>query len=161
MTGKASPTGAGAVATVALVPDKASAVAIFDDEGRILLVKEGYGMRRWGLPGGAQEPNEDSRQAAAREAMEETGLEVRVGDRVGEYRISYADGSEQLCVSVFYAEILGGVLRPGAGEITETAWVHPDALPEPLTNVAPAAIPDAARGLRDVTRAVLAAARSH
>lgn len=83
------------------MPDKASAVALFDDEGRILLVKEGYGMRRWGLPGGAREPNEDSRHAAVRETMEETGLEVRLGDPVGEYRISYADGSEQLWVWVF------------------------------------------------------------
>jgi 8-oxo-dGTP pyrophosphatase MutT (NUDIX family) len=73
--------------------DRGAGVALFDPDGRILMIKEAYGRRRWGLPGGGQQPGEDSRETAVREDKEETGLDVRLGDLVGEYRISYDDGA--------------------------------------------------------------------
>ena len=58
-------------------------VVIFNEVGQVLLIKENYGQHRYGLPGGRVEPGERPEEAAAREALEETGLEVEIGDLVG------------------------------------------------------------------------------
>ncbi len=41
---------------------------------------------------------------------------------------------------------------PDTGEIAEVGWFSPDALPVPLTSLAPRAIPDAASGEYSVVR---------
>ena len=64
-------------------PWVAVGVVIMKD-GKILLVQRGKepGLGLWAVPGGMVELGETSREAAAREALEETGLEVEVGDVV-------------------------------------------------------------------------------
>ena len=56
-----------------------------DDEGRLLVVRRGRppGAGLWSVPGGRVEPAETDVQAVRREALEETGLHVTVGMRVG------------------------------------------------------------------------------
>ncbi len=51
-------------------------------DGCLLLIKRGRGANAglWAVPGGKVEFGETRRAAAAREAREETGLEVSVGD---------------------------------------------------------------------------------
>ncbi|MEU5153673.1 NUDIX domain-containing protein [Glycomyces sp. NPDC021274] len=56
------------------VPTGADA-AIFDDEGRVLVIKR-TDTGQWAVPGGATEVGEPVALAAIREAFEETGLEV-------------------------------------------------------------------------------------
>jgi ADP-ribose pyrophosphatase YjhB (NUDIX family) len=59
------------------------AVVVVDDAGWVLLVqraREQYGAGQWCLPCGYVGWGEDLRAAAAREALEETGLEVEIGD---------------------------------------------------------------------------------
>jgi 8-oxo-dGTP pyrophosphatase MutT (NUDIX family) len=43
---------------VEAMPVSGAAAAIFDERGRVLLVKENYGRRRYGFPGGAREARE-------------------------------------------------------------------------------------------------------
>jgi 8-oxo-dGTP pyrophosphatase MutT (NUDIX family) len=65
----------------------ATAVVEFPD-GRILLIKRqtvpfrGY----WALPGGRVEARETVEQAVVREVKEETGLDVEIVEKIGEYR---------------------------------------------------------------------------
>ena len=58
--------------------------AIFNDRGQILLVQENDG--RWSLPGGWVDVNVSVTENAAKEVLEEAGLQVKV-DRVIAYRI--------------------------------------------------------------------------
>ena len=51
-------------------------------EGKVLLIQRGRepGRGYWAVPGGMVDLGEESRAAAAREAKEETGLDVEVGE---------------------------------------------------------------------------------
>ncbi len=59
-----------------ITPKVGAEAAVFDAEGRILLVRRSDDGR-WCLPCGWVEPNETPAEAAVRETREETGLEVR------------------------------------------------------------------------------------
>ena len=58
---------------------------VHDDEGRLLVVHRAGepGAGQWSIPGGRVEPGESDEQAVRREVLEETGLHVLVGMRVG------------------------------------------------------------------------------
>ena len=58
--------------------------AIFDDEGRLLLV-ERADDGTWGLPSGYVDPGESPAETAVRETREETGAEIEVVDLVDVY----------------------------------------------------------------------------
>ncbi len=128
------------------------AAFIFDDAGRVLLIKENYGRRRYGPPGGRMEAGESPRQAVLREVLEETGVQVRVHRLIGLYY--FAD--EPWLAFTFHCHIEHGEPGvPATGEIAEVGWFAPQALPSPLTNLLPRALPDAVRGeyglVRDFT----------
>jgi 8-oxo-dGTP diphosphatase len=61
--------------------------AIIVEDGRVALVKRGHAplAGEWSIPGGAMEVGETVREAAAREACEETGLKVEVLELLGIY----------------------------------------------------------------------------
>jgi ADP-ribose pyrophosphatase YjhB (NUDIX family) len=52
--------------------------AVFDRDGRILLVRETADTGRWTLPGGWADVNQTPSESVAREVLEEAGIEVRV-----------------------------------------------------------------------------------
>jgi 8-oxo-dGTP diphosphatase len=58
---------------------------VHDDEGQLLMVRRARepGAGLWSVPGGRVELGEDDRAAVRREVLEETGLHVVVGIRVG------------------------------------------------------------------------------
>ena len=91
-----------------LDPKVAVGTIIRTDDDRIVLVRRaiepGYGL--WVFPGGYVDRGEAVRDAAVREAREEAGLEVELGDLVNIY--SYAHRS--LIVIVYAARITGGEL---------------------------------------------------
>ena len=78
---------------------------------------------RWGLPGGGREPGETLVEAAAREAREETGLDIEVGEllALGEW----IHGTHDL-FAVFRARADGDP-HPQAGEVVvECRWISLD-----------------------------------
>jgi 8-oxo-dGTP diphosphatase len=118
-------TGCGQV--VYLDPKLAVAVLIARD-GRILLGKRGPGARepgKWSFPAGFVERGETVERAAAREAREESGLDVVVGDLVG----LYSSDGETVVLAVYEATSAVGV--PCAGDdLTEVGWFSTSELPE-------------------------------
>src|ERR1044071_4609769 len=69
-------------------------------DGRLVLLRRNIepALGRWTYPAGFQEMGESVRTAAEREAMEEIGTTVKLGDLIGIY--SYADAG---VVTVVYA----------------------------------------------------------
>ena len=61
--------------------------AIIIDDGRVLLVKRGHPplAGEWSIPGGVLELGETLREAAIREAREETSLTVETAELLGVY----------------------------------------------------------------------------
>ncbi len=112
---------------VYLDPKLAVAVLIARD-GRILLGKRGPGARepgKWSFPAGFVERGERVERAAAREAREETGLDVVVGDLVG----LYSSDGETVVLAVY--EATSAVGEPRAGDdLTEVGWFATSELPE-------------------------------
>jgi ADP-ribose pyrophosphatase YjhB (NUDIX family) len=91
-----------------LDPKVAVGTIINDGSGRIVLVKRaiepGYG--KWVYPGGYVDRGELVRDAAVREAREESGLHVRLGRLINVY--SYPGRAP--VVIVYEAAIVGGTL---------------------------------------------------
>jgi len=125
----------------------ASAI-VLDDRGRVLLIRENYGRRRYGLPGGTVEPDETPWAAAVREALEETC--VRVAARHLVAVCSGPVGSRVWVVSFgFRCDVVAGEPRvPDDGEIAEVGWYAPDRWPEPRTVMGPLLLAAALRGER-------------
>ncbi|MDI3331655.1 MAG: NUDIX domain-containing protein [Micrococcus sp.] len=102
----------------------AAGTVISDDAGRVLLVLRGREPQRgrWSVPGGKVEPGETLEQAAAREALEETGLQVRIGRELWCLAIPLGDGRVVYEVHDFAATVTGGALVPG-GDAADARWV--------------------------------------
>lgn len=89
-------------------------VVVFDEENRILMVRQRHeGRDIWMVPGGGIEEGEDARQAAAREVLEETGLEIRVGPMLWHVE-EVSEKRGQRFVNFFVAQVTGGSLSLGA-----------------------------------------------
>lgn len=104
------------------VPQPGISAAIIVQDGRVLMVrrriKEGELM--WQFPAGAIEVGETAEQAAVRETLEETGLEVRA-DRLLGRRVHPKTGRE---MSYTACELAAGIAHVAdADELDAIAWV--------------------------------------
>jgi len=104
-------------------------VVVLDDRGRLLLVRRGVspGKGLWALPAGFVDAGEDPRAAAAREALEETGLAVEVGAVVDVYPTGSTRGASFFLA--FQARVVGGTLA-AADDALDAGWFGADDLPE-------------------------------
>jgi 8-oxo-dGTP pyrophosphatase MutT (NUDIX family) len=97
-----------------LLSATAASVAVFDSDGRILLVRLAD-MGTWGMPGGIIDPNELPAQAAVRECWEETRLLIEPTRVIGvfggpEFLIKYPNGDLTYYTTVvFEARKISGV----------------------------------------------------
>lgn len=124
---------------------KIAATAIVQRQGQVLLIRRasevGYGQ--WSMPGGYVDRGELVEAAAAREAWEETGLEVAVEQMVG----LFSEAGHPVIVAAYAAREVGGQLQAGP-EALEVAFFPLDQLP-PLAFPRDALILERWRQMRD------------
>lgn len=101
--------------------------AIIIEDGRVLLVKRGHPPMagQWSIPGGVLEVGEMLREAAQREAWEETGLTVEPSVLLGVYdRVLRDDTGRTMYHYVlidFLCRRLSGEAQAG-GDAVEVGW---------------------------------------
>ena len=106
---------------------KLVATVLVGDGSRLLMVQRGYGVEKglWALPGGYVEQGEVVEEAAVREALEETGLEVAVTGLVG----LFSEQGRAIVVAAYGATAVGGALTTESWEIDGAGYFSVDNLP--------------------------------
>ncbi len=111
-------------------PGVGAAVVVFDDDGRLLMVRRGPHATRsglWSIPAGFVDYGEEIRVAAARELLEETGLEAEIGDVV--FAASNFHDPAKLTVGIWFSgTVTGGTLEAG-DDADAVGWFDLDDLP--------------------------------
>ncbi len=108
--------------------------AIIIEDGRVLLVKRAHPpiQGQWSIPGGVLEVGEFVREAAIREAREETGLIVEPGDLLGVYDRILHDHEQRVqyhyVLVDFLCRAVGGELL-AASDALEVRWFTREDLP--------------------------------
>ena len=125
----------------ALVVLPSVAGVVFDEQGRVLLIKHANGY--WTPPGGGIEPDEVPTDTLVREVWEETGLLVEPLSLIGvfggpECRVHYANGDTvSYVVTAFECRVKGGAARPDGRESLDVGFFAEEELqPADLSTLA-------------------------
>ena len=96
---------------------------VTDERGRLLMIQRGHdpGAGLWSIPGGRIEPGETDAQALAREMLEETNLQVEVGNLIGRVQREGLGGTI-IDIRDYAATVTGGTLRAG-DDAADARWV--------------------------------------
>ncbi|MBV1830308.1 NUDIX hydrolase [Komagataeibacter sp. AV436] len=109
--------------------------AVFDAQGRILLVREVLDHDRWTLPGGWADVNLTPVENTVKEVREESGFSVRVTKLAAVWdrdRQGHPPGPFSCCTLYFICELTGGSAKTSI-ETSEIGWFAADHLPTDLS----------------------------
>jgi 8-oxo-dGTP diphosphatase len=102
-------------------------------DGRALLIKRGSAPLKdqWSIPGGTLELGESIQEGVRRELLEETGIEVRVGELIEVFDRIFRDDAGKIqyhfVIVDFLCEAISGEAR-AASDVTDVAWVNEEDL---------------------------------
>jgi ADP-ribose pyrophosphatase YjhB (NUDIX family) len=110
----------------------AAGFVLFDDVGRVLLVRQTYGEKKWHIPGGVQEEGESAWETAIREAKEEINIDIPPSQcsLSGIYFLQHRNAY----VFIFKASGWSGTPTPDGKEIDEVRYFYINDLPSPMEN---------------------------
>jgi 8-oxo-dGTP pyrophosphatase MutT (NUDIX family) len=114
-----------------------AAILVLDEQDRLLMMKRSD-SGCWGPPGGATEPGEVVEDAAKRETLEETNLEIGEMSLFGvfsgpELYYKYPNGDEVYNVTIVYlSRDWRGQVKLN-GEHTEWNWFAADEIPDDVS----------------------------
>ena len=111
--------------------------AIIIEQDRVVLVKRAHPplAGEWSIPGGALEIGETLRQAAAREALEEAGIVVEVGELLGVYDRILRDDDGRIRYHYVLVDFLCRRIAgepQAAGDAAEARWFTRGKVPQLL-----------------------------
>lgn len=123
----------------------AARAVLFDDQGRILLIRRGDN-KQWALPAGGMEPGESVTECMAREVWEETGLTVKSSTPFAVYsepRFTAPTRPEAQLLTVAYrVDEWSGELQRTTNETDDARWFSvnelrrlPDLMPSYLETI--------------------------
>lgn len=106
-----------------------TAVAIFDDEGRVLLLEHVFRPDSgWGLPGGFLSGGEHPEEGLRREIREEIGIELE------DVELLFVRSLGRLRqVEIYFRARAAGIPNPRSFEIKRAEWFARNALPPDLS----------------------------
>jgi ADP-ribose pyrophosphatase YjhB (NUDIX family) len=106
-----------------------TAVAIFDDQGRVLLLEHVFRPDSgWGLPGGFMCGGEQPEAGLRREIREEIGIELEAVE------LLFARSLGRLLqVEIYFRARAAGIPEPRSFEIKRAEWFTVNALPADLS----------------------------
>ncbi|MGG0455429.1 NUDIX hydrolase [Bacillus mycoides] len=114
------------------------AVAVFNEQGQILLQQRRNGM--WGVPGGVVELGESTEEAGRREVLEETGIEIGTLQLVSvfsgkEFFVQLPNGDEFYPITIVYLcrDIKSGSLKADGVESLHVQFFDLNGLPEKIS----------------------------
>jgi 8-oxo-dGTP pyrophosphatase MutT (NUDIX family) len=112
-----------------ITPKVGAAAAIFDEEGRILLIRR-HDTHQWSYPAGAGEVNETAQECAVREVEEETGLTCEASGVIDAFFYPAGLDGKPYAIWVVLVHCLriGGTLQT-TDEALEVGYFHPDDIP--------------------------------
>src|SRR5579863_6507431 len=100
-------------------------------EGRALLIRRGGPPLegQWSIPGGMLEVGETLLEGVRRELLEETGVEVRVGELIEVFERINLDGDGKAKYHFVVLDYLCEAVRGDAvagSDVTDVAWARPE-----------------------------------
>ena len=109
--------------------------AIIVERNQVVLVKRGQAplQGKWSIPGGMLEVGETLREAAVREVLEETGLQVEAGELLGVFDRIIRDSEQR---TLYHYVLIDFLCRRIAGEpvaacdAAEARWFTQDEISE-------------------------------
>lgn len=120
-----------------------AACVMFDDHGRVLLVRHTYGRHNWELPGGGSVPGEAPDATARRELLEETGLESAIDRLCGVYFEFDGEGGSMLHFVFRCRWDPGQSPNATSPEVSAVGYWPIDDLPTPISDFTERRIGDA------------------
>lgn len=123
---------------------------LFDQQGRIGLVRQSYAGCCWTQPGGRLERGEAPEEGLLREIFEETAVRARIIGHIGTYLAPWRDD----IVLHFRAEVVSREAWAECSEILDHRFFAPDDLPGPMRRGTWARIQDGLSGASGVFRIV-------
>ncbi len=109
--------------------------AIIIENARVVLVKRAHPplQAQWSIPGGVLEVGELVREAAIREAREETGLTIDPGELLGVYDRVLRDANQRVqyhyvLIDFLCRRVAGGLAA--ASDAAEVRWFRHEELPK-------------------------------
>lgn len=108
-------------------PKVAVGVLVEDSDGRLLLVRRNHepAYGRWAFPSGFVDAGEVLEEAAIREVLEETYVEITLDRLVG----AWSTPGSPVIFLAYAAHVVAGDAAPGE-EAIEVRWFAVDALPD-------------------------------
>jgi ADP-ribose pyrophosphatase YjhB (NUDIX family) len=116
--------------TTVFFEPKVAVVILIKDGERVLLVQRANEPAKgtWALPAGFVEPDEDPRDAACRETLEETGLTVEISQLIDVLHRPDPHGLADIVIA-YRAQIIGGALSAG-DDAASAGWFRREEMPQ-------------------------------
>jgi ADP-ribose pyrophosphatase YjhB (NUDIX family) len=110
---------------------KVAVVIFIVQDGKILLIKRAVdpGKGRWAFPAGFVDAGEDPKEAARRELLEETGLDIEIIRLFDVFARNTDDGGTADIIIAYVARITGGTLQ-ALDDAEAVGWFGAYELPE-------------------------------